>query len=84
MQAEHINAVLGEPATKITKDACLANLLTSEPGILVDRTTMERLRSLASQVHRIGKGLPEECSSALCAIAYKCPQVFGMEARSYS
>ncbi|CAL8468517.1 g8057 [Coccomyxa elongata] len=78
-QAEHIYAVLGEPAKKITKDACLANLLTSEPGIMVDQTTMERLESLASQVHRIGKGLPEECSSALCAVAYKCPHVFGME-----
>ncbi|BDA43520.1 hypothetical protein COCOBI_04-5320 [Coccomyxa sp. Obi] len=78
-RAEHINAVLGESSNKISKEACLANLLTIEPGIMVDQGAMERLQLLASQVHRIGKGLPEECSSALCAIAYKRPEVFGKD-----
>ena len=84
MQAEHISTVLGEPPNEpsniISKDTCLANLLTAKPGIMIDQDAMERLQSLASQLRRIGKALPEECSSsALCAIAYKCPGVFGME-----
>lgn len=84
LQADHVNAVLGEPHNKITKDSCLARVLTAEPGIMVDRDAMKRLHLLASHVHRIGKGLPEECSSALCAIAFKSPEVFGMDVRSHS
>ena len=81
MQADQIPELFGLAGRKVNRDTCLANLITGVPSILADPDAMRRLGSLVSHVQRIGKGLPEECSSALWALAYKCPEVFAIDVR---
>ncbi len=79
MQVEDISQMLGAPTSKITKESCLANLISGAPGILADPDAMRRLQFLVGHVQRIGKSLPEECSGTLWAMAYKCPKVFAVD-----
>ncbi|EIE22498.1 hypothetical protein COCSUDRAFT_42785 [Coccomyxa subellipsoidea C-169] len=45
-RVEDISQMLGAPTSKITKESCLANLISGAPGILADPDAMRRLQFL--------------------------------------